>query len=122
MATKFYAVSLALLRLFAAFMFWQHGSQKLFGLFGGAAAAPFTPLWFAGVVEFVGAIALAVGFLTRPFAVLLALDMAVLYLTQYLPLGFPPILSRDGEVACQLFAIVALLVFTGPGTLSIEAS
>ena len=101
-------------------MFWQHGAQKLFGFFGGAPAAPFTLLWFAGVVEFAGAIAIAVGFLTRPFAFLLAADMAILYLTQYLPLGFPPILNRDGEVACQLFLIAALLVFTGPERFSVE--
>ena len=72
-------------------MFWQHGAQKMLGLFGGPAAAPFTLLWFVGVAEFVGAIAIALGFLTRPVSLILAVDMAVLYLTRYLPEGFPPV-------------------------------
>jgi putative oxidoreductase len=100
-------------------MFWQHGAQKLFG-FHGQPAAPFTLLWFVGAAEFLGAIAIALGFLTRPFASILALDMAILYVTQYLPKGFPPITNINGEVACQLFLVASLLVFTGPGRYSIR--
>jgi putative oxidoreductase len=111
-----------LLRLFTGFMFWQHGAQKLFGFFGGPQAAPFTLAWFAGAAEFLGAIAIAIGFLTRPFAAILALDMAALYLVEYLPLGFPPVLNRDGEVACLLLVIAGLLVTTGPGKFSIDTA
>ena len=100
-------------------MFWQHGAQKLFGFFGGEPAPPFTLLWFAGAAEFLGAIAMAVGFLTRLFSVILAVDMAVLYLTRYVTLG-APIRNYDGEVACILFLIASLLVFTGPERFSIE--
>lgn len=121
MLTKFYPIFLGLLRLFAAFMFWQHGAQKLLGLFGGQAAAPFTLPWFVGGAEFVGAIAIAFGFLTRPVSAILAVDMAILYLTRYLPEGFPPILNRNGEVACLLFLIASLLVVTGPGRFSVDA-
>jgi putative oxidoreductase len=121
MLTKFYPIALGLLRLFAAFMFWQHGAQKLLGLFGGPAAAPFTLPWFVGGAEFIGAIAIAFGFLTRPAAAILAVDMAVLYLTQYLPQAFPPVLNRNGEVAILLFMIASLLVVTGPGRFSIGA-
>ena len=122
MATAFYPLTLALLRLFTAFMFWQHGAQKLFGLFGAKQAETFSILWFAGGAEFLGAFALAIGFLTRPFAFILALDMAVVYLTRYLPQGFPPILNRDGETACLLFLICSLLVFTGPERFSVEGT
>ena len=59
--------------------------------------------------------AIAVGVLTRPFALAIAVDMAVLYVTQFLHLGFPPIVNRQGEVACLLFNTNPLLAFTGPG-------
>jgi len=100
-------------------MFWQHGAQKLFGFYGQQ-AAPFTLLWFVGAAEFLGAIAIALGLLTRPLASILALDMAILYVTQYLPKGFPPITNINGEVACQLFLVASLLVFTGPGRHSVR--
>ncbi|HYR83868.1 MAG TPA: DoxX family protein [Terriglobia bacterium] len=119
MVTNFYPVSLGLLRVFAAFMFWQHGAQKLFGFYGQQAAS-FTLVWFVGAAEFLGAVAIALGILTRPFALFLALDMAVLYLTRYLPQGFPPISNINGEVACQLFLVASLLLFTGPGRYSIR--
>jgi putative oxidoreductase len=121
MLNKFYPIGLALLRLFAAFVFWQHGAQKLLGLFGGPAAAPFTLLWFVGIAEFIGAIAIAVGLLTRPVGAILAVDMAILYLTRYLPKGFPPILDRNGEVALLLFLIASLLVVRGAGKFSVDA-
>jgi putative oxidoreductase len=46
--------------------------------------------------------------------------MAVLYLTEYLPLGFPPIVTRQGEVACLLFSVNLLLAFAGSGRWSAE--
>ena len=123
MLTKLRPVTLLLLRLFTAFMFWQHGAEKLFGWFLGKPAAPFSVTWFAGGVEFLGAIAIAIGFFTRPVAAVLAIDMAILYITQYLPNGaFPPILVIDAEVACMLFLIAALFVFSGPETLSVDAA
>jgi putative oxidoreductase len=48
--------------------------------------------------------------------------MAVLYVTQFLPLGFPPIVNRQGEVACLLFNTNLLLAFTGPGRWSVDAA
>jgi putative oxidoreductase len=117
---KLNPMTLALLRLFTAFMFWQHGAQKLLGWFGGQ-AQPMTLSWAAGGLEFFGAILILIGLFTRPVAALLALDMAILYLTQYLPKGFPPVLNINGEVACLLLAIAALLVFTGAEKLSLDA-
>jgi putative oxidoreductase len=110
-----------LLRVVTGFIVWQHGAQKLFGMLGGAQAAVGTASWMAGGLEFVGGVALAAGFLTRPVALVLAVDMAVLYVTQFLPEGgFPPIMIRQAEVACLLLTITALLAFTGPGRASIE--
>jgi len=65
---------------------------------------------------------MAAGFLTRPFALLVAADMAILYVTQFLPLGFPPIVNRQGEVACLLFNTNLLTAFTGPGRWSVDGA
>ena len=121
MLAKSYPFTLALLRIFAAFIFWQHGAQKVFGMFGGDAAATFTLVWVAGLAEFFGSILLAVGFLTRPVSLVLAVDMAILYLGTYLPQGFPPVVDRNGEAAAILFAIAALFVFTGPERFSVDS-
>ena len=117
-----YHIVLALLRIVTGFIVWQHGAQTLFGMLGGSAAPPLTLRWLAGGVEFCGGIAVAAGVLTRPFALAVAADMAVLYVTQFLPLGFPPIVNRQGEVACLLFNTNLLLAFTGPGRWSIDAA
>jgi putative oxidoreductase len=117
-----YDIALVLLRVVTGFMVWQHGAQKLFGMLGGAAADPLTPAWVAGIVEFAGGIALAAGFLTRPVALAVAVDMAVIYVTQYLPLGFPPIMNRQGEVTCLIFCTTLLLALTGPGKASVDRS
>lgn len=121
MATA-YEIALLLLRVVTGFMVWQHGAQKLFGLPAGAAADLLTPAWAAGLIEFAGGIALAAGFLTRPVAVIVAIDMAAIYVTEYLPLGFPPILNRQGEVTCLIFGTALLLALTGPGKASVDRS
>jgi len=115
-----YDFSLTLLRVVTGFIAWQHGAQKLLGMFGGSSAAVLGMPWVTGSVEFAGGVAIAAGFLTRPFAAILAADMAVLYVTQFLPEGFPPIVNRQGEVACLLFNVSLLLAFTGPGRLSVD--
>jgi putative oxidoreductase len=113
-------IALFLLRVVTGFMVWQHGAQKLFGMLGGAAADMLTPAWIGGVIEFVGGIALAAGFLTRTVALIVAVDMAVIYVTQYLPLGFPPILNRQGEVTCLIFCTTVVLAVAGPGKASVD--
>jgi putative oxidoreductase len=122
LVTSLYEIALFLLRVVTGFIVWQHGAQKLFGMFGGVQADVFTPAAIAGAAEFVGGIALAAGFITRPVALILAVDMAVLYVTQFLPEGFPPILIRAAEVTCLLFCVTLLLAFTGPGRASVDGA
>ena len=119
--TGFYALALFLLRVVTGFMVWQHGAQKLFGMLGGVQAVGFTPAAIGGAAEFFGGVALAAGFLTRPVAAILAVDMAIIYVTQYLPAAFPPILIRPAEVTCLLLCTTSLLVFSGPGAASVDA-
>jgi putative oxidoreductase len=120
---KFSPLTLALLRLFAAFMFFQLGAQRLFGGFGAdAPVASFSPPWFLGVAELIGSLALAAGWFTRPFAVILAVDMVAVYLGFHAAQGtFLPISrNRVTEEVFQLMTIAALFAVWGPERFSVE--
>jgi putative oxidoreductase len=78
------------LRLVLGALFLMHGSQKLFGIFGGAGlsgtAASMTSLgvtpglfwaWVAGLVELIGGAALVLGAVTRWTAIVLALESLI---------------------------------------------
>ncbi len=78
-----------LLRLMLAVVFFFHGAQKVFGLFGGPGLQGTvkmftgylhlpTPLaWIGSLTEFVVCVLLLLGFLTRPAAALLFVFMVV---------------------------------------------
>ena len=59
-----------------AFLFWQHGAQKLFGWFESGPVDFLELRWFAGVLEFSGPFFIGFGLLTSPVAFLLAGEMA----------------------------------------------
>src|SRR5262249_55475520 len=76
----------AIVRFCAGAIVSYHGYMKLFGGFAGPVAQNvLTPLgfpqplawaYFLGVLEFFGGAALAVGFLTRPLALMFTMQMA----------------------------------------------
>jgi putative oxidoreductase len=77
---KYYDLTINALRIVAGFLFMTHGGQKLFGWFG--AQGPFTDLWpmgVAGILEFFGGTAIALGLFTRYVAFVVAGEMAVAY-------------------------------------------
>jgi len=89
-----------LVRVTAGLFLMPHGAQKLFGLFGGygpdatgqffqakLGLPPFMAV-LAGMIEFFGGLALAVGLLTRPAAALVAGLMAVAVLQVHLANGY----------------------------------
>ncbi len=110
----------ALLRIVAGLLFSFHGFQKLFGAFGAAAPAPaFSLMWFAGVVETVAGLGIAIGFYASPLAVLASGQMAVAFFRAHLPRGPWPIMN-GGELAllyCFLFLYIAA---TGSGKWSVR--
>ncbi|MGI9090959.1 MAG: DoxX family protein [Gemmatimonadaceae bacterium] len=113
-----------LLRIFAGAIIMQHGSQKLFGFFGGmgdaGATAPIgTIVWVGGIIEFFGGLMLLLGVFTRVAAFLLAGMMAVAYFTVHARRDFWPILNH-GELAVALCFIFLYLAATGPGPLSVD--
>ena len=111
--------SLTLLRIVTAFLFWQHGAQKLFGLFGQEPRTFLTLLWFAGVLEFFGPFFIGFGLFTRPVAFLLAGEMACAYFIAHFPLGYWPV-PNGGERAVLFCFIYLLLVANGPGRLALD--
>lgn len=120
------------LRLSAGTIFVAHGAQKLFGSFGGNGLEG-TGQWMAsiglepgylmalaaGSAEFFGGIALLLGLLTRPAALVLALTMLVAIMTVHLPNGL--FMDNGGyEFGLALLGISVALVFNGGGKLSLD--
>ncbi|MDO8827523.1 DoxX family protein [Methylophaga sp.] len=116
---RFYAAwqprVLSILRIVTAFMFMQHGGQKLFGF-----PAPqryefdlFTLSGVAGVLEIVGGFLILIGLFTRPVAFILSGQMAVAYFIAHAPQAFWPLLN-NGELAA-LFSFIFLYLFVAGG-------
>src|SRR3979490_1972097 len=89
---------LSILRIVAAFVFFQVGSAKWFAfpaaVMPGGGTAPFGSLvWFAAVLEVVGGSLLFLGLFTRPVAFILAGEMAFAYFIGHAPNGFWPVLN-----------------------------
>ncbi|MFT5529098.1 MAG: putative oxidoreductase [Alteromonadaceae bacterium] len=120
------------LRIPAAIIFIAHGGQKLFAWFGGyglegtgqwMASIGLVPGYqlalLAGSAEFFGGIALLVGFMVRPTALILALTMLVAIFSVHFVNGL--FMSNNGyEFALALLAISASLMFSGAGKVSID--
>ncbi len=95
---SYHVWALTLLRIVTAFLFWQHGLQKLFGVLEREAVQFPHLLWFAGVLEFFGPIFVGFGLFTRPVAFLLSGEMAFAYFINHFPRGFWPVLNQ-GDIA-----------------------
>lgn len=106
---------LSILRILTAFLFMQHGAQKILG-FPAEQRYPFdiTSLsGVAGVLELFGGALLLIGLFTRPVAFLLSGLMAFAYFLVHAPQGFWP-LNNGGELAA-LFSFVFLYLWTAGG-------
>lgn len=117
----------ALLRIVSGFLFLCHGAQKLFGVMGGTQRELMSLMGLAGLIEFVGGLALMVGFMTGIAAFISSGQMAVAYFMAHqfrtddagMMLGWLPIENR-GELAvlyCFLFLFIAM---TGAGKWSVD--
>jgi putative oxidoreductase len=69
----------------------------------------------------VASLALGIGLLTRPAALVIALDMFLVYLVYGLPRGFPPLGGNLGEQYHEQALVAAFLAVAGPGRFSIDA-
>ena len=107
----------------AALLLLQHGTQKLLGfppMPPGRSAPEFlTLIWFAGVIELVGGILLAVGLFSRTAAFILSGQLAFAYWIGHAPRGFFPI-QNTGELAALYSFVFLYLAAAGPGPWSID--
>ena len=116
---------LSILRIVAALILMQHGSQKLFHYPPSGAPGPVAPLvlmsqtGLAGILEFFGGMMLLLGLFTRPVAFILSGEMAVAYFQVHAPRGFLPIVNR-GELAVILCFVFLYLAFAGGGSWSVD--
>lgn len=103
----------ALLRIVTGFMFFFHGIQKILGIFSQSQPSVGSQLWFGGIIELLGGLAVMLGFRTRIAAFLCSGMMAVAYFQfhwkfQIGPNIFPAV--NKGELAvlyCFVFLLMA---------------
>ncbi len=113
---------LSVLRVIIAFLFIQHGAQKLFGFMAPeqwAAPSMFSMIWIAGVLEFFGGLFILLGLFTRPVAFILSGLMAVAYFMSHAPHGFWTIQNR-GELAVAYCFVFLYLTVAGGGSWSLD--
>ena len=114
------------LRIGAGLLFCMHGMPKLLGWFGGmgpqgGSAELFSLMGLAGVLEVFGGILIVAGFLTRPVAVVLAVEMLVAYVYAHMPRGPIPY-ENGGELALLYLAVWIFLAGNGAGPWSVDAA
>ena len=119
------AVDLALLivRLAVGVIFMAHGSQKLFGAFGGPGLSKIVEMmgpigYLVAIGEFFGGIGLVFGFLSRFSAASIIVIMIGAIVKVHFPHGF--FLDKGGfEYNIALIGLAAAILVAGPGRISI---
>ena len=99
----------AVMRIVVGLLFACHGAQKLFGVLGGQQVELASKLGLAGIIELVGGLMIAIGFLTGTAAFIASGEMAYAYFTAHMPKGGAPI-QNGGEPAvlhCFVFLYIA---------------
>lgn len=107
----------ALLRMVSGFMFSFHGAQKILGVLSEFQPPVASQLWFGGIIELLGGLAVMLGVRTRAAAFLCSGTMAVAYFQfhwkfQLGPQFFPAI--NKGELAA-LYSVVFLFIIACRG-------
>lgn len=114
----------AIMRIVIGLLFFCHGAQKVFGLFGGINGAPVplaSLLGVAGVLELVLGALVAVGWLAGYAAFLASGQMAAAYFIAHFPQGFWPI--QNGGVPAVFYCFLFLYMATqGAGIWSIDGA
>ncbi|KFZ37294.1 DoxD-like family protein [Shewanella mangrovi] len=126
-------VASLVLRVPVGIILAAHGSQKLFGWFGGyglegtgqwMASLGMTPGYLmallAGSAEFFGGLALVLGLLTRPAALVAAFTMLMAILSVHISNGL--FLANNGyEYALALMVALLTLAIQGSGRFSVDS-
>ncbi len=116
---------LSILRIVAALLFIEHGTQKLFAfpapLMPGFQLVLASKIGVAGILETFGGLAILLGLFTRPVSFVLAGEMAVAYFTAHYPKSFYPLVSQ-GELAVLFCFLFLYLMLAGAGPWSVDAA
>ncbi len=115
---------LSILRIVTGLIFLEHGTQKFLsfpaGQMAGGGPAFDSPASFAGIVELVAGLLVALGLFTRPAAFLASGTMAVAYWIAHAPQNAFPV-NNSGDAAILYCFVFLYLVFAGGGPWSIDA-
>ena len=120
------SIGLLCIRAVAGTTLAFHGWSKIqhpFGWMGEGASVPGAFQACSALAEFGGGIALVLGFLTSIAALGIVINMTVALAMVHVPAGHPLISSKGGpalEPALLYLAVGLLLLFTGPGAVSVD--
>lgn len=120
---KYYDLTLNALRIMAGLLFMTHGGMKLFGWFGAQGPADgLWPMGVAGVLEFFGGLAIALGLFTRYVAFVVAGEMAVAFFWRHAggSGNLWPWVNR-GELALLYCFIFLFIWASGGGSKTLDA-
>ncbi|HKB08979.1 MAG TPA: DoxX family protein [Candidatus Polarisedimenticolia bacterium] len=110
----------SMMRAVVGLLFACHGAQKLFGALGGQSQVGNPMMTIAGIIEFFGGLAVAVG-LSAGYAAFLASGlMASAYFMAHAPNGFWPIVNK-GELAAVYCFVFLFIASRGSGRYSVDA-
>ncbi|MCH9721182.1 MAG: DoxX family protein [Actinomycetia bacterium] len=119
---RFSVPVLGIFRIVIGLLFALHGTAKLFGWPAGkSGAVPFGtwPFWWAGLIELVVGLLVALGLFTRVAALLGSGTMAFAYFTEHQPEGFLPI-QNGGELSVLYCFAFLLIAFAGAGAFAVR--
>ncbi|MDQ8756643.1 DoxX family protein [Sphingosinicella sp. LHD-64] len=115
---------LSILRIVSGLIFLAHGTQKFLSFPAGEMAGYGLTLSsagaYAGIIEFVCGLLIAIGLFTRPAAFLASGTMAVAYWMAHAPQNFFPV-NNGGDGAILYCFVFLYFVFAGPGPISVDA-
>lgn len=111
----------ALMRIVFGLMYLSYGLQKL-GMFGGQAVPLLSwPLGYAGIIEMICGVLIAIGVFTKPAAFLASGEMAVAYFYVHQPMGGLPV-QNQGIPAVRFCFAWLYVASRGAGIWSVEAA
>lgn len=120
----FSPVMLSILRIVTGLLFLEHGTQKFLsfpaGEMAGMGLTLANPGAYAGIIELVAGLLIAIGLFTRPAAFIASGTMAVAYFLAHAPQNFFPV-NNMGDAAILYCFVFLYIFFAGPGPISVDA-
>ena len=112
---------LSIVRIVAALIFMEHGTQKWLGVppLGRAGPELMSMSGFGGLIELILGPLLVLGLFSRPVAFILSGEMAIAYWWSHAPRNLYPILN-GGDAAILYCFIFLYIAFAGGGAWSLD--